>query len=109
MISTSFLNFNDEFFFFTENFTVKQNYFNFENYSFFFAFSSYLDLNFVFLNNNSKLHAQSLITFINQTEDLNFFNNLENLKTIYHYSIPNTKLSYPEPFIASASFMHNDI
>lgn len=34
---------------------------------------------------------------------------LENTKSIYHYSIPTVKLFYPEPFIAAASFMHNDI
>nr|YP_010725849.1 cytochrome c oxidase subunit 2 [Bakuella subtropica]WDY80894.1 cytochrome c oxidase subunit 2 [Bakuella subtropica] len=27
----------------------------------------------------------------------------------YHYSIPTTKLMYPEPFTASASFMHSDL
>lgn len=27
----------------------------------------------------------------------------------YHYSIPITKLAYPEPFIASASLMHSDL
>jgi hypothetical protein len=50
-----------------------------------------------------------LIDFIDQTEDALFFNNLENVQTIYHYSVPNTKLFYPEPFIASASFMHSDL
>lgn len=27
----------------------------------------------------------------------------------YHYSLPTVRLSYPEPFIASASFMHYDL
>lgn len=27
----------------------------------------------------------------------------------YHYSIPITKLAYPEPFVASASLMHSDL
>jgi len=49
------------------------------------------------------------IKFLNQFDDLNNFNAFENLKTIYHYSIPNTKLFYPEPFVASPSFMHSDI
>ena len=47
--------------------------------------------------------------FLDQLEDLNTFNNLENTMTIYHHSIPNVKLAYPEPFIASASFMHSDL
>jgi hypothetical protein len=42
-------------------------------------------------------------------EELNYFNNLENVTTVYHYSIPNVKLAYPEPFIASASLMHSDL
>jgi hypothetical protein len=34
---------------------------------------------------------------------------IENLFTSYHYSIPNVKLYYPEPFVASASLMHSDL
>ncbi len=33
----------------------------------------------------------------------------ENTFAIYNYSIPNSRLHYPEPFIASASFMHSDL
>nr|ASY95718.1 Cox2 [Paraurostyla sp.] len=55
------------------------------------------------------LISTEIINYINQTEDIFSYNNLENLKTIYHYSIPNTKLFYPEPFIAAASFMHSDL
>jgi hypothetical protein len=32
-----------------------------------------------------------------------------NLTSVYHYSIPNVKLMYPEPFLSSASFMHFDL
>ena len=53
--------------------------------------------------------SSEIIDFINQTEDVFSFNNADNLQSIYHYSIPNTKLFYPEPFIASASFMHSDL
>jgi hypothetical protein len=53
--------------------------------------------------------STEILNFIDQTEDAFIFNNLENAKSIYHYSIPNTKLAYPEPFIASASFMHSDL
>jgi hypothetical protein len=55
------------------------------------------------------LISSEIIDFINQTEDVFSFNNADNLQSIYHYSIPNTKLFYPEPFIASASFMHSDL
>ena len=47
--------------------------------------------------------------FLDNVEDLSYFNNLENIQAIYHYSIPTTKLAYPEPFVASASFMHSDL
>jgi hypothetical protein len=36
-------------------------------------------------------------------------NTNDNVTAIYHYSIPTSKLAYPEPFIASASFMHTDL
>lgn len=53
--------------------------------------------------------SSEIIEFINQTEEIFSYANTENIQSIYHYSIPNTKLSYPEPFIASASFMHSDL
>ena len=59
------------------------------------------------LVNDTKTNPLNIL--INQSENLNYFKNFENIKSIYHYSIPNTKLCYPEPFIASASFMHSDL
>lgn len=53
--------------------------------------------------------STEIINFINQTEDIFLYTNVDNLQTIYHYSVPNVKLFYPEPFIASASFMHSDL
>ena len=53
--------------------------------------------------------SSQFINFIDQTGDIFSFNNLENIRSVYHYSIPNTKLAYPEPFVASASFMHSDL
>lgn len=35
--------------------------------------------------------------------------NYENPILVYHYSIPTSKLAYPEPFVASASLMHSDL
>lgn len=40
--------------------------------------------------------------------DFNLFTDTSNF-SLYHYSIPNVKLYYPEPFIASPTFMHDDI
>ena len=109
MISVYLLNFESEFQFFTESFSLKQNYLNFDNYAYFFFFTDYSDFNFLHLIKNPNVYNTAIITFIDQLEDINCFNNLENVKSIYHYSIPNTKLAYPEPFVASASFMHTDL
>ena len=109
MISTYLLNFDNEFLLFSENLITFQNYFNYSNFSFFFFFYNYIDYNFLYIITNTNIYSNSLIKFIDQTNNIEFMTNLENIKTIYHYSIPNVKLAYPEPFIASASFMHTDL
>lgn len=58
---------------------------------------------------NIDFNTKSLITYIDQIEDIALFNNLENVTAVYHYSVPNVKLYYPEPFIASPTFIHNDL
>jgi len=95
--------------FFDLNLNLKQNFFFIRDYSYFLYLFDYANFNFLYLNNSSEMCAKSLITFIDQIEDITLFSNLENIQTIYHYSVPNTKLAYPEPFIASASFMHSDL
>lgn len=35
--------------------------------------------------------------------------NLDSMTNLYHYTIPNFKMYYPEPFIASATFLHYDM
>ena len=109
MIFSYLLNFNDEFFFFKENFNLKQNYFDFDSYVFFFFLDNLFQYNELNLLYNNNLTSNFIINFIDQADDASFFKNLENVKSIYHYSIPNTRLSYPEPFVASASFMHSDL
>lgn len=42
-------------------------------------------------------------------EQLNKYNNLECIRAENYISTPARKLQYPEPFIASASFIHTDI
>ena len=42
-------------------------------------------------------------------DQLDEYTNLEAVKSQYHSSVPLRKLQYPEPFIASASFVHTDI
>jgi len=95
--------------FFDDNLIIQENFFHLNDYSYFLYLFDYSNFNFLSFFNNRTEYANSLITFINQIDDLSFFQNLENIQTIYHYSIPNTKLAYPEPFIASASFMHSDL
>jgi hypothetical protein len=68
--------------------------------------ASELTVTTTFLRNKNK---NLLNDFIQQLDNENLTTNLENILTVYNYSIPNTKLHYPEPFIASASFMHSDI
>lgn len=108
MILTHLLNYESEFSFFKENFNLRRDYFNFENYSYLLYLADYSDNFFYFIRNHPSTD-NIVLTFIDQLEDLKSFDNLENIKTIYHYSIPNTKLAYPEPFVASASFMHFDL
>ena len=60
----------------------------------------------------SKLTNRELVTLAWEIDDMGKFEKLESLahiRSMYHSSIPQTKLYYPEPFIASPSFIHNDI
>jgi hypothetical protein len=68
-----FLNFQNELLFFTENFTTKNNYFNFENYSFFFDFHNYRKLNFVNLGEPTKSLAKALRMLAEGGDAFNFF------------------------------------
>jgi heme/copper-type cytochrome/quinol oxidase subunit 2 len=57
----------------------------------------------------TKLDSGEIIYLNSTLEDLSEFNSLEHIKTLYLGTAPNAKLYYPEPFIASPSFVHNDI
>ena len=99
--------------FFNQEVLLFSNELNYEIFDFFFNnkflfFSLFNKINLSFFNID-PINSEILINYLNQTEDLNYYQNLENMVTIYHYSVPNVKLMYPEPFIASASFMHNDL
>lgn len=67
------------------------------------------DWNFINFTSFDGRNQGLIISWIDQLADIDDLDNLENLTAIYHYSVPNAKLSYPEPFIASASFMHTDL
>jgi hypothetical protein len=59
----------------------------------------------------SKLSSHELINFLyNLPQDkMDEYLNLECIKAQSQASTPTRKLHYPEPFIASASFIHTDI
>lgn len=94
---------------FLENFSIGSDVLSVSHYDFLLFLGDYSNYNFLKFFNNSNLYTKSLITYINQIDDLDLYNNLENVTSIYHYSVPNVKLCYPEPFIASPSFMHTDL
>ena len=102
-------NFTNDLFFFSENFFYDNDVFFLTNYTHLFFLGNYSNYSFLNFFNDSSFYTKSLITYINQTDDISVFHNLENITSIYHYSIPNVKLAYPEPFIASPSFMHTDL
>ena len=57
----------------------------------------------------SKLPYEEIVYLSSVVDDLTKFESLEHIKSLYSTTAPNVKLYYPEPFIASPSFIHNDI
>jgi len=109
MIFSQILNFTTENLIFSESFGSLNTNLLSSNCDFIFLLSFYSDSVLLNFEDDVNLYSKSLITYINQIEDLDLYNNLENITSVYHYSIPNVRLSYPEPFIASPSFMHSDL
>jgi hypothetical protein len=95
--------------FFSENFFYDSDNLITDSYNFLFFLGEFTNFTLLDFFDDSNLYTKSLITFIDQTEDMSIFQNLENVSAIYHYSVPNVKLAYPEPFIASPSFIHSDL
>lgn len=77
---------NSTFLFQSCDFTVSTEFFNFT-----LPFFNFTLVDSFFLDNVQHLSV-----------------NFENVHSIYHYSIPVTKLYYPEPFVAMPSFLHYD-
>lgn len=62
--------------------------------------------------NLAKLSNRQLYDLVYETDnldDLDAIQNTETIRSMYHHSIPTTKLQYPEPFLASPSLIHNDL
>ena len=94
-------------------FVKSKEFLNSSTYSFFFNIIDFSLLTSLKFFDKSLVNSNSIISFIDQIDDviddLNLYHNLENITSIYHYSTPNVKICYPEPFIASPSFMHSDL
>ena len=67
------------------------------------------DSNPVDVINGALLSKDSLLYYIARSDDLATYGNFENVMASYHYSVPTVKLAYPEPFIASPTFIHSDL
>jgi hypothetical protein len=62
--------------------------------------------------NISNISKHDLIDLVNQTttkEELDALNASSRVRSLMQFSIPEGKLFYPEPFIASPSYLHSDL
>lgn len=57
----------------------------------------------------TQLSHKDIFNLATQVDDIQKFEALEHVRSTYIATSPNVKLYYAEPFIASPSFMHNDI
>jgi hypothetical protein len=57
----------------------------------------------------STMRPRDVIKLSLEVDDIEHFESLEHIRSIYIGTAPTTKLYYPEPFIASPSFIHNDL
>jgi hypothetical protein len=57
----------------------------------------------------TQLSHKDIFNLATQVDDIDKFEALEHIRSTYISSSPNVKLYYAEPFLASPSFMHNDI
>jgi hypothetical protein len=57
----------------------------------------------------TKLSHNQIMNLSVEVDDLFKFDALDHIRSTYVLSVPTQKLYYPEPFIASPSFVHNDL
>jgi hypothetical protein len=57
----------------------------------------------------TKLSKDEIMHYLNTVDETYELMQLEHVRTIFHISTPNEMLHYPEPFIASPSFIHDDL
>jgi hypothetical protein len=87
---------------------------NFEMISPLLDYSLYFNMSTLFVPNSLDLALDvsgilSDFFVLGGGDDLSALPLTSQSSAIFHYSIPTTKLAYPEPFIASASLMHSDL
>jgi hypothetical protein len=59
--------------------------------------------------NVKELTASDFMTLSLEAEDRAAFESLAYVRSLYINTTPNVKLCYPEPFLASPSFIHGDL
>jgi hypothetical protein len=57
----------------------------------------------------TKLSKDEIMHYLDTVDETYELMQLEHVRTIFHISTPNEMLHYPEPFIASPSFIHDDL
>jgi hypothetical protein len=91
---------------------IFTSFIGYRNNSFKIIFSTYLS-NFFNIFPSEAIAEVSrenyFETIIPITDKTSEYFHIENVRSQYHSSVPLKKLQYPEPFIASASFIHTDI
>jgi hypothetical protein len=89
--------------------TTYSNLINFTEALFFLDDISYFSLYKELFERANRFDFNAKTQLFLKFDDVSYFDNLTNVTSLYQYSIPTTKLAYPEPFVASASFMHSDL
>jgi hypothetical protein len=92
-----------------DNFFIFSNFLLNSGNNFFFPLNVFSNSTFLNFFEDYDLYTKSVVTYIDKIDEMAIFQNLENISSTYHYSVPNVKLAYPEPFIASPSFIHSDL
>jgi len=65
--------------------------------------------NYDTIKNPLKLTHEQFVELIKEVDEIDDFETISNIRSMYLSTIPNVKLFYPEPFLAAPSFMHNDL
>lgn len=91
----------------TQNFNTLLEIFNWPLIDFFtnidFNFFNFLN-EFMSIKSKNSIIDTNVLTYINKS-----LNYTDDMLSLYTYSVPNLKLYYPEPFVATGNFSHSDL